>query len=65
MRRRKRQDAAAGVAGPRGGRGGMGGPVNSMGYDSMDGVKTFDGRPAPPIRGESKAGSWLKKITGL
>jgi hypothetical protein len=64
MRRRKRQDAAA-AGGPRGGRPGMGGPVNSMGYDSMDGVKTFDGRPAPPIRGESKAGSWLKKITGL
>lgn len=48
-----------------GGRGSRGGAVNSMGYDSMDGVKTFDGRPAMPGRGESKAGSWLKKITGL
>ena len=65
QRRRKRQDAAAGPRGGGGRGGGMGGPVNSMGYDSMDGVKTFDGRPAPPVRGESKAGSWLKKITGL
>ena len=59
--RRKRQDGA----GPSGRSRGMGGPVNSMGYDTMDGVKTFDGRPAPLQRGESKAGSWLKKITGL
>jgi hypothetical protein len=59
--RRKRQDANGGSGRSRG----MGGPVNSMGYDSMDGVKTFDGRPAPLQRGESKAGSWLKKITGL
>jgi hypothetical protein len=59
--RRKRQDATGGAGRSRG----MGGPVNSMGYDSMDGVKTFDGRPAPLQRGESKAGSWLKKITGL
>ena len=58
--RRKRQDAGNGGARSRG----MGGPVNSMGYDTMDGVKTFDGRPALQ-RGESKAGSWLKKITGL
>ena len=56
--RRKRQDGAGGRSR------GMGGPVNSMGYDTMDGVKTFDGRPALQ-RGESKAGSWLKKITGL
>lgn len=62
QRRRRRQDAAANG----GGRSrGMGGPVNSLGYDNMDGVKTFDGRPAMPQRGESKAGSWLKKITGL
>ena len=58
--RRKRQEGA----GANGRSRGMGGPVNSLGYDNMDGVKTFDGRPALQ-RGESKAGSWLKKITGL
>jgi hypothetical protein len=57
----RRQDATGGAGRSRG----MGGPVNSMGYDSMDGVKTFDGRPVPLQRGESKAGNWLKKITGL
>lgn len=38
-------------------------PVNSIGYNDM-GERTFDGRPAF-ARGESKRGSWFKKIAGL
>jgi len=38
--------------------------VNSIGYNDMGG-RTFDGRPAMAPRGESKRGSWLKKIAGL
>jgi hypothetical protein len=39
-------------------------PVNSLGMGDM-GPRGFDGRPAMPGRGESKRGSWLKKIAGL
>jgi hypothetical protein len=37
-----------------------GGPVNSLGHNDFNG-KTFDGRPAGPLRRES----WFKKIAGL
>lgn len=47
--------------GSSGQRGGI--PMNSIGYNDMGG-RTFDGRPAMP-RGESKRGSWFKKIAGL
>ncbi|TKA80427.1 hypothetical protein B0A55_03398 [Friedmanniomyces simplex] len=40
-----------------------GGPVNSIGFNEMGGVKSWDGRPAVQ-RSESKRGSWFKKIAG-
>jgi hypothetical protein len=39
-------------------------PVNSLGAGDM-GARGFDGRPAMPGRGDSKRGSWFKKIAGL